>query len=51
MPTNANVRSALDQKGESVFHVAPETPVYEALEVIAHHDIGAPCLSFRGSSW
>jgi len=41
MPTRDSVRAVLDQKGGSVFHVAPETPVYEALEVLAHHDIGA----------
>jgi CBS domain-containing protein len=41
MPTNDSVRSVLDQKGGSVFHVAPETPVYEALKVMAQHDIGA----------
>jgi CBS domain-containing protein len=41
MPTNASVRSVLDHKGGSVFHVAPETPVYEALEVMAQHDVGA----------
>ena len=41
MPTNDSVRLVLDQKGGSVFHVAPETPVYEALEVMAQHDIGA----------
>jgi CBS domain-containing protein len=41
MPTHDSVRSVLDQKGGSVFQVAPETPVYEALEAMAQHDIGA----------
>ncbi len=36
-----SVRSVLENKGGSVHHVAPETPVYEALEIMARHDIGA----------
>lgn len=41
MGTKDSVRSVLSKKGGSVFHVAPETPVYEALESMAQHDIGA----------
>jgi CBS domain-containing protein len=41
MGTKDSVRSVLDNKGGSVYHVSPETPVYEALEAMARHDIGA----------
>jgi CBS domain-containing protein len=41
MPTNDSVRSVLDRKGGSIFQVAPEAPVYEALEVMARNDVGA----------
>jgi CBS domain-containing protein len=36
-----SVRSVLDKKGGSLYHVAPETPVFEALEAMAQYDIGA----------
>jgi CBS domain-containing protein len=35
------VRAVLDHKGIGVCAVAPETPVYEALEIMADKDIGA----------
>lgn len=35
------VRAVLDQKGGWICSVAPETSVYEALETMAEHDIGA----------
>lgn len=35
------VRTVLEKKGGSLYHVAPETPVYEALETMAARDIGA----------
>ena len=41
MGTKDSVRSVLDNKDGSVYHVAPETPVYEALEIMARYDIGA----------
>lgn len=41
MGTKDSVRSVLQNKGGSVHQVAPETPVYEALELMAFHDIGA----------
>ena len=41
MPTRDSVRTVLDRKGSSVFHIAPEAPVFEALEIMAQHDVGA----------
>jgi CBS domain-containing protein len=41
MGTKDTVRTVLDNKGGSVYHVTPETPVYEALETMARRDIGA----------
>ena len=35
------VRAVLDHKGIGVCAVMPETPVYEALEIMAEKDIGA----------
>ncbi len=35
------VRAVLDHKGIGVCAVMPETPVYEALEIMADKDIGA----------
>ncbi len=35
------VRAVLDHKGIGVCAVGPETPVYEALEIMADKDIGA----------
>ena len=35
------VRSVLGKKGGSLYQVAPETPVFEALEMMARLDIGA----------
>lgn len=41
MGRNDTVRAVLENKGGVLHHVAPETPVYEALETMAEHDIGA----------
>ncbi len=41
MGLNDTVRAVLDHKGIGVCAVAPETPVYEALEIMADRDIGA----------
>lgn len=35
------VKQVLKVKGNSVFSVAPETPVYDALTVMAEHEVGA----------
>lgn len=41
MGLNDTVRAVLDHKGIGVCAVAPETPVLEALEIMAEKDIGA----------
>ena len=41
MTLGETVRAVLDQKGGWICWVAPETSVYEALEIMAEHDIGA----------
>jgi len=41
MGRNDTIRSVLGKKGGSLYHVAPATPVYEALQRMAAHDIGA----------
>lgn len=41
MALNDTVRAVLDHKGVGVCAVAPETPVFEALEIMADKDIGA----------
>ena len=41
MGLNDTVRAVLDHKGIGVCAVAPEMPVYEALEIMADKDIGA----------
>jgi CBS domain-containing protein len=41
MGLNDTVRAVLDHKGIGVCAVTPETPVYEALEIMADRDIGA----------
>src|ERR1019366_5928019 len=41
MGLNDNVRAVLDHKGVGVCAVTPQTPVYEALEIMADKDIGA----------
>jgi CBS domain-containing protein len=41
MGLNDTVRAVLDHKGVGVCAVTPETPVYEALEIMADKDIGA----------
>jgi CBS domain-containing protein len=41
MGLNDTVRAVLDHKGIGVCAVTPETPVYEALEIMAEKDIGA----------
>lgn len=35
------VKQILKVKGDAVFSVAPEAPVYEALQVMAEYDVGA----------
>ena len=41
MSLNDTVHAVLEHKGIGVHAVAPETPVYEALEIMAERDIGA----------
>lgn len=41
MEFEATIRAVLDQKGGQIWHVAPETSVYEALQIMAREDIGA----------
>jgi CBS domain-containing protein len=41
MGLDDTVRAVLDHKGIGVCAVTPETPVYEALEIMADRDIGA----------
>jgi len=41
MGLDDTVRAVLDHKGIGVCAVAPQTPVYEALEIMAEKDIGA----------
>jgi len=41
MELNDTARAVLDHKGAWVCFVAPETTVYEALEIMAEEDIGA----------
>jgi CBS domain-containing protein len=41
MGLNDSVRAVLDHKGVGVCAVTPQTPVYEALEIMADKDIGA----------
>jgi len=41
MGLNDTVRAVLDHKGIGVCAVTPETPVYEALEIMAEKEIGA----------
>jgi CBS domain-containing protein len=41
MALTDTVRAVLDHKGIGVCAVMPETPVYEALEIMADKDIGA----------
>jgi CBS domain-containing protein len=41
MGLDDTVRAVLDHKGIGVCAVTPETPVYEALEIMAEKDIGA----------
>jgi CBS domain-containing protein len=41
MGLNDTVRAVLEYKGVGVCAVTPETPVYEALEIMAERDIGA----------
>lgn len=37
----STVKQVLKVKGDSVFSISPETPVHEAMKVMAEHDIGA----------
>jgi CBS domain-containing protein len=41
MSKNDSIRSILNQKGRRMFWVTPAASVYEALETMADHDIGA----------
>lgn len=36
-----NVAHLIDDKGSDVWHVAPGSTVYEALEIMAHRNVGA----------
>lgn len=36
-----NVAHLIDDKGSDVWHVAQGSTVYEALEIMAHHNVGA----------
>jgi CBS domain-containing protein len=41
MEMNQKIRSILNTKGREVWSIDPEASVYEALEVMSDHDIGA----------
>jgi CBS domain-containing protein len=41
MELEQTVRAILDHKGGQIWYVAPETSVYEALEIMDREDIGA----------
>lgn len=41
MELEDTVRAVLDRKGGQIWHVAPETSVFEALQIMAREDIGA----------
>jgi len=41
MELEQTVRAVLDHKGARIWYVAPETSVYEALEIMDREDIGA----------
>jgi CBS domain-containing protein len=41
MELGDTVRAVLDHKGGKIWYVAPETSVYEALEIMDRQDIGA----------
>ncbi len=41
MPSDDSVRSILDKKGGRLWSVMPETSVYNALELMSEHDVGA----------
>lgn len=48
MALGDTVRAILDQKGSWICWVTPETSVYEALEQMAAHDIGALLVMSEG---
>jgi CBS domain-containing protein len=41
MELEDTIRAVLDRKGGRIWYVAPETSVYEALEIMDREDIGA----------
>ena len=41
MELEDTIRAVLDHKGAHIWYVAPETSVYEALEIMDRQDIGA----------
>jgi CBS domain-containing protein len=41
MAFDDTIRSILDQKSSRIWDVAPETPVYDALQLMAEKDVGA----------
>ena len=41
MEFEGTIRAVLDRKGGRIWYVAPETSVYEALEIMDRQDIGA----------
>jgi len=41
MELEDTVRAVLDHKDGHIWHVTPETPVFEALQIMAREDIGA----------
>lgn len=45
----ATVRDMIRKKGEEVYSVAPEASVYEALETMAQHNIGALLVMTKGN--
>ena len=49
MPNHADtVGAVLDQKGGWIYWVTPDASVYEALEIMANHDIGAVMVLSEG---
>lgn len=46
--TITTVRQIIDQKGSSVYAVSPQVSVFEALSLMARHDIGAVVVTENG---
>ena len=51
MALSDTVRAVLEYKGIGVCTVRPETPVYEALEMMSERDIGAVLVMDAGDLW